>query len=89
MSPLSVFGENSFCRAPGGKWAQETFVGCPKQRHATEEPSKVQGRDRVRIVEGSCVNLIRRVSIRGKFGLLRNPEYKTVCVCVCVGVGDM
>ena len=30
------------------------------------------------IVEGSCVYLIRGVSIRGKFVLSRNPEYKTV-----------
>ena len=25
----SVPGDNSFYRAPGGKWAQETCVGCP------------------------------------------------------------
>ena len=54
----------------------ETCVGCPKQWHATEEPGKVQGRDRVGIVEGSCVYLIRGFSIRGKFVLSRNPEYK-------------
>ena len=29
------------------------------------------------IVEGSCVYLIHRVSIRGKFVLSRNPKYKT------------
>ena len=28
----SVFGKNSFYRAPRCKWAQETCVGCPKQR---------------------------------------------------------
>ena len=54
-----LFGDNSFYRAPGGKWTQETCVGCPQQRHATEEPGKVQGRDRVGIVEGPCVYLAR------------------------------
>ena len=68
----SVFGENSFYRAPGGKWAQETCAGCPQQRHATGEPSKVQDRDRVRIVEGSCGYWAHVVSIRGKFVLSRN-----------------
>ena len=48
----SVFGENSFYRAPGGKWAQETWAGCPQQRYATGEPGKVQGLARVEIVEG-------------------------------------
>ena len=37
-------------------------------RHATEEPGKIQGRDHVRIVEASCVYLIRGVSIRGPRG---------------------
>ena len=63
--------ENSFYRAPAGKWAQETCVGCPQQRHATEEPGKVQRRNHVWIVEGSFVYLIRGVSIRGKFVLQR------------------
>ena len=63
----SIFGENSFYRAPGSKWAQEICVECPQQRRATEEPGKVQGRDRVGIVEGSCGYLIRGVSIRGKY----------------------
>ena len=49
-----VFGENSFYRAPGDKWAQETCAGCPKQRYIPGEPGNVQGRDRVGIVEGSC-----------------------------------
>ena len=72
----SVFGKNSFYRAPGGKWAQETYVGCPQQRY-TGEPGKVQGRDRVGIVEGSCGCGARGVSIRGKFVLSTNPGYKT------------
>ena len=63
----AIFGENSFYRAPGGKWAQETCAGCPQQRYTMGEPGKVQERDRVGIVEGSCVYLIHRVSIRGKF----------------------
>ena len=62
----SVFGENYFYRAPAGKWAQETSVGCPQQRYLTGETDKVQGRDRVRIVEGSCGYRVRRVSIREK-----------------------
>ena len=49
-----VPGENSFYRAPGRKWAQETCAGCPKQRYIPGEPGKVQGRDRVGILEGSC-----------------------------------
>ena len=49
----SVFGENSFYRAPGCKWAKKTCAGCPQQRHTTGEPDKVQGQDRVGIVEGS------------------------------------
>ena len=51
FAPQGLFGENSFYRGPGGKWAHETCVGCSKQRHATEEPGKVQGRDHVEIVE--------------------------------------
>ena len=77
FAPRGLFGENSFYRAPGDKWVQETCVGCPQQRHATEESGKVHGRDRVGIVEGSYVYLARGVSIRGKFVLSRNPEYKT------------
>ena len=64
----SIFRENSFYRAPGDKWAQEIYGGCPQQRHATEEPGKIQGRDRVGLVEGSCVYLIRGVCIRGPRG---------------------
>ena len=60
----SVFGENSIYRAPGCKWAQETFAGCPQQRHVTGEPGKVQGRDRVGIEEWSCGYRSRVVSIR-------------------------
>ena len=52
-------------------------MGVPQQRYATGEPGKVQGRDRVGIVEGSCVYLARGVSIRGKFVLSKNSKYKT------------
>ena len=37
----SVFGENSFYRATGVKWAQETYTGCPEQRYITGELGKV------------------------------------------------
>ena len=50
----SVPTENSFYRAPVGKRAQETCAGCPQQRNATGKPGKLQSRDRVGIVEGSC-----------------------------------
>ena len=65
----SVFGENSIYRAPEGRWAQEPCAGSPKRRYTREEPGKVQGRDRVRIVEGSYGYRARRVSFRGKFVL--------------------
>ena len=55
---------NSFYRAPRGKWAQKTCAGGPKQRYATGEPGKAQGRDRVGIVEGYRA---RMDVIRGKF----------------------
>ena len=42
------------------------------QRYATEEPIKVQGRDRVGIVEGFCGYRTRGISIRGKFVLSSN-----------------
>ena len=51
---VSVFVENSFYRAPGRKWAQETCVGCPQQRYAAGQPGNVEGRAHVGIVEGSC-----------------------------------
>ena len=55
--------------------AQETCAGCPQQRSAKGEPGKVQGRDRVGIVEGSCGYWARGFSIRGKFVLSRNLGY--------------
>ena len=42
----------------------------PQQWYATGEPGKVQGRDRVGIVEESCGYRFRGVSIREKFILL-------------------
>ena len=36
----SVFEENSFYRAPGGKWAQETCAVFPHQQYTTGEPGK-------------------------------------------------
>ena len=64
--------EKFILSSPRGKWAQETFAICPQQRYATREPGKVQGWDRVGIVEGSCGYQVRGVSIRGKFVLARN-----------------
>ena len=40
--------------SPRGKWAQEPCAGCPQQKYPTGKPGKVQGRDHVGIVEGSC-----------------------------------
>ena len=48
--------------------------------------SKVQGRDSVGIVDGSCGYRARCVSIRGKFVLSRNPGYKTRAVAMCLNV---
>ena len=71
----SVFGENSLYRALGDKWAQETCAGCPKQQYAMGEPGKVQGRDRVCIVERSCGCRTIYDQCSGKFVLSRNPVY--------------
>ena len=49
---------------------------CPQQRYATGEQGKVQGPERVGIVEGSCGHRVRGVSFRGKFVLSRNLGYK-------------
>ena len=81
VAPLAPRGvsiqENSFYRAPGGKWAQETCAGCPQQRYATGEPGKIQGWDRVGIVECFYGNWARGVSIQGKFVLSIRLGYKT------------
>ena len=82
---LSIQGNSSY-RTPGGICAQETCAGCPKQRYATGEPCKVQGRDRVGIVERTHVYLARGVSVRGKFILTRNPGYKTSGVAMWLNV---
>ena len=64
FAPRVSIRENLFYRAPRAKWAQKTCAGCPQQRYATGEPGKVQGWDRVGIVEWSYGNRARRVSIR-------------------------
>ena len=79
-------GKNSFNRALAGKWAHETCAGFPKQKLATGEPSKVQGRDRVGIGEGSGAYRIRGVSILGKLVLLTIPGYKTSGVAMWINV---
>ena len=48
-----------------------------QQQYVTGEPGKVQGQDRVGIVEGSCWYRARGIIIRGKFVLSRNLGYKT------------
>ena len=82
----SVFRGSSSYRTPGGIFSQESCAGCPKQRYATGEPGKVQGQDRVGIVERSRVYLARGVSVRGKFVLTRNPGYKTSGVAMWLNV---
>ena len=77
FAPRVSIRENLFYRAPGAKWAQETCAGCPQQRYATGEPGKVQGWDRVGIVEWSYGNWARGVSILGKFVLFTKLGYKT------------
>ena len=57
-------GKIHFIEPQGGKWAQEACAGCPKQRYATGEAGKGQGRDRVGIVQGSCGYRARGLSIR-------------------------
>ena len=70
---MSVSGRNSFYRAPGGTWAQETCVGCPQQRYAMGEPGKVQGLDRVEIIEGSCGYRGPRDQYSGKIRFIEKP----------------
>ena len=48
----------------------------PQQRYVTGEPGKLQGRDGVGIVEGSCGYRARGVSIRGKSVSSRNLGYE-------------
>ena len=52
-------------------------VSCAPAAVHHGKTGKVQGRDRVGIVEGSCGYRARGVSIRGKFILSRNLENKT------------
>ena len=61
------------------------LCACPQQ-YATGEPVKVQGRNRVRIVEGPCVYRARVVTIRGKFVLSTNPGYTTKDVAMWLNV---
>ena len=94
----SVLGKHLFYRKTRGtrlggspcgtgcKWAHDTCAGCPQQRYATGEPGKVQGRDRVGIIEVSCGYRARWVSVRGKFVLSRNSWYKTRGVAMWLNV---
>ena len=81
--PGSVFGKNSFhrqtrgTRRGGGRQVakRSSDPPPPKQRYATGEPGKVQGRDRVGIIV-SCGYRARGVSVRGKFVTSRNLGYE-------------
>ena len=56
----------------GGNGPRRRVSGAPSSGtlgYATGEPGKLQSRDRVGIVEGSCGYRARGVSIRGKFHL--------------------
>ena len=66
----SVFGENSFYRAP-----RVNGPGTPSG--STPRECQVQRQDRVGIVERSCGYRARGVSVRGKCVLSRKPGYKT------------
>ena len=57
-------GTNSFYRALASKWAQTICSGCPQQRYAMGEPGKVQGQDRMGIVEGSFGYRARGVKVK-------------------------
>ena len=63
----SVPWENSFYRAQVVKGHRRLVPGVPSSGAPPGEPGKVQGRDRVGIVEGFCGYRARSVSIRGKF----------------------
>ena len=92
LPPLShwepVPGKSSLYRAEGGggEWAQEPCAGCPQQRYATEGPGKLHSRGCVGIGERSCGYQASRVSIREKFVLSRNLEYKTRVVAMFLNV---
>ena len=68
-SGVSVRGKFVLSRNPGFGLC----FGVEVLNFATGEPGKVQGLDRVGIVEGSCGNWARGVNIRGKFVLSTNP----------------
>ena len=72
--------------APFTPQLQETCAGCHQQRYTTGEPGKVQGWDRVGIVEWSLSYRARGVSIREKFVLSRNSGYKTRVVALWLNV---
>ena len=65
----SVFEENSFYRAP----EVNACARCPQQRYATGEQGKVQGRDRLEVVEGSCRYRAHRDQYSGKIRFIDNP----------------
>ena len=66
----SILGKNSFFIESQG--VNVSCAMCPQQRYAKGEPSTVQGRNRVGIIEESCGYRTRRVSIGEKFVLSKN-----------------
>ena len=77
FAPLgTVPGENRF-NEPRVEIGTEDLFRVPLAAVRHEEPGKLQGRDRVWIVKGSCEFRVRGVSIRGKFVLSKNLGYKT------------
>ena len=56
-----------------GEWAKETRAGCPQQRYATVESGRVQGPDRMGIIEGS-VGTGFVVSVFGEHYFVEKPR---------------
>ena len=67
VAPFAPSGKIRFIE-PQGVYPQETRAGCPQQRYAIGEPGKVQGRDRVGIVERSRVGIVERSRVKGPLG---------------------
>ena len=86
VAPLAPRGfsirENFVLSRHRGYMGTGDLCECPQQRYTTGEPGKVQGWDRVGIVEGSCAYWARQVSIRKKFVLSRNTGYKKSGVAI-------
>ena len=79
-------GKIRYIEPQGVNGHRRPSAGGPEQLYATGEPGKVQGRDRVGIVE-SPVDTGPAASVFGeKFVLSRNPGYKTRGVAMWLNV---